>query len=35
MQHLINDIKELGSRFSLGGVVSEVIETGALIARRA
>ena len=34
MQHLIEDIKELSSRFSLGGVVSEVIETSALIARR-
>ena len=34
MQHLIEDIRELGSRFSLGGVVSEVIETSALIARR-
>jgi SAM-dependent methyltransferase len=35
MQHLIDDIQELSSRFSLGGVVSEVIETSALIARRA
>ena len=34
MQHLIDDIQELSSRFSLGGVVSEVIETSALIARR-
>ena len=34
MQHLIDDIQELSSRFALGGVVSEVIETSALIARR-
>jgi SAM-dependent methyltransferase len=34
MQHLIDDIQELSLRFSLGGVVSEVIETSALIARR-
>jgi len=34
MQHLIDDIQQLCSRFSLGGVVSEVIETSALIARR-
>ncbi len=34
MKHLIDDIKELSSRFSPGGIVSEVIETSALIARR-
>jgi SAM-dependent methyltransferase len=34
MQYLINDIRELSSRFGFGGVVSEVIETSALIARR-
>src|SRR5208337_28843 len=34
MKDLINDVRELSSRFSLEGVVSEVIETGALIARR-
>jgi SAM-dependent methyltransferase len=34
MQHLIDDIQQLSSRFSLGGVISEVIETNALIARR-
>ena len=34
MNNLINDIRDLSSRFSLGGIVSEVIETSALIARR-
>ena len=34
MNNLINNIKELSSRFGLGGIVSEVIETSALIARR-
>ncbi len=34
MKLLIDDIKELGSRFSAEGIVSEVIETSALIARR-
>ncbi len=34
MKRLIDAIKDLSSRFSLGGIVSEVIETSALIARR-
>ena len=34
MDRLINDIQDLSLRFSLGGIVSEVIETSALIARR-
>jgi SAM-dependent methyltransferase len=34
MKLLIDDIKELGSRFSTEGIVSEVIETSALIGRR-
>ena len=34
MDSVINDIKDLSSRFSLEGTVSEVIETSALIARR-
>ena len=34
MNDLIGGIKDLSSRFSLGGIVSEVIETSALIARR-
>ena len=34
MKDLIGDIKDLSSRFSLGGIVSEVIETSALIALR-
>ena len=34
MQHLIDNIEDLSSRFSLEGIISEVIETSALIARR-
>jgi SAM-dependent methyltransferase len=34
MGRLMSDIQELSLRFSLGGIVSEVIETSALIARR-
>ncbi len=34
ISNLIDEIKDLSSRFSLGGIVSEVIETSALIARR-
>ena len=34
MDRLISDIQDLSLRFSLGGIVSEVIETSALIARR-
>ncbi len=34
MKSLIDAIEDLSARFSLGGMVSEVIETTALIARR-
>jgi SAM-dependent methyltransferase len=34
MRNLIDDIQELSARVSLGGAVSEVVETSALIARR-
>jgi hypothetical protein len=35
MKLLIQDINEIGSRFSNEGILSEVVETSALIARRA